>query len=225
MIAHCSKYLLSLCLFLVTLPMTAYSATAELYTNGKDFITLPTQLRDNQDIAQLLAEDPNKVQVLFFFSYGCSACARFDPDFEQWVKKQKSNKKLVIHRFPVSFDEEWKHLAKLYYIMKTLDPNGTLDAKIFAAIHDQNLQLWQESVMKEFFVNNGYSAESFDKTFDSFQVNMEVKKADQISSAYGISQTPTIVVNNAKNSYKLNKHANDLNTYFKVLDYLVAQQK
>lgn len=225
MIGYCSKLLFSVCLFLATFPLIVHGAPKELYADGQDYIKLPEQLRNNADVAQLLANDPNKIQVLFFFSYGCPACARFDPPFEKWVSKQKA-KQVIVYRIPVAFKEEWETLAKLYFTMKYLDPKLSLDEKIFDAIHKQNLQLWQEPKMKEFFTQNGYNSKEFEQAYNSFSVARETKEAENLSKAYGIAQTPTIIVNGSIDSYQLNVSMaqNDTEKFFKILDYLVTKE-
>lgn len=227
MIASFKRLLLSLGLMVAIMPTMVHGAPKkEVFVDGQNYVTLPSQLRDNSDIAQLLKQDPNKVQVLFFFSYGCPSCAKFDPDFEKWAKLQKNNSKVVIYRFPVSFHEEWEDLAKLYYVMKILSPKHSLDAKIFKAIHENNLQLTQEPIMQEFFMLNGFSAENFQKAYNSFTVELDIQRAEKISALYEINQLPTIVVNGPLNSYKLNRDKADNNniTLIKVLDYLIKKE-
>jgi protein-disulfide isomerase len=201
---------------------SVHAATQNSYLEGVDYVKLPTELRNNSDIAQLLMNDPNKIQLLYFFSYGCPACARFDPDFEKWINMHK-NKKLVIHKLPVAFKEEWINLAKLYYVMKALDPKETLNDKIFKAIHDKNLQLRQIPIMKQFFIDAGYSGDDFEKAINSFSVNLEVKKSKQLSVAYSITQTPTIIINGFTNSYKLNRDKDDVDNFFKIISYLIEK--
>ncbi len=224
MLIRYTKYLLALCLIFAAFPGMANNQPS-LFTDGQDYIKLPEQLRRDPDIAQLLMNDPTKVQVLFFFSYGCPACARFDPPFEKWIAKQKTNK-LIIYRFPVVFKEEWAPLARLYFVMKYLDPKQSLDEKIFEEIHQKNLQLWQEPIMKEFFIENGYSAKDFEQAFNSFSVNREIKQTEELSKAYKISQTPTIIINGPIDSYQLNldKAGNDAEKFFKILDFLIAKE-
>ena len=138
----------------------AFAATAKpqnLFIEGQDYSKLPDSVRTNQSVAQLLASDPHKVQVLFFFNYGCHGCEMFHAPFEKWAVKQKAmpNNKAAIYIYPVSFNSQWAMLARLFYVMESLDPAGKLNNAIFTGIHKNGLKLWDVGVMKKFFIKHG----------------------------------------------------------------------
>lgn len=204
------------------------SKNTALFIEGQDYTRLPNQVRNNPDVATLLAEDPDKVQVLFFFSYGCVGCELFHAPFEKWSAAQlkKPDNKVVVYRYPVSFNPKWAMLAKLYYTMEFLDPTGKLNVAIFKAIHKNGLEMWKEPVMQTFFAGHGYNTKQFTEAFNSFGVNRQVKQADEISITYKITLTPDIIVNGPDASYRvdLTKAGNNVDRFFKILDYLVARE-
>ncbi len=200
----------------------------QLFIEGQDYAKLPETIRSNPDVEQLLMTDPNKVQVLFFFSYGCHGCEMFHTPFEKWAAQHRKDKKnkIAIYVYPVSFNLQWQQLAKLYYVRETLDPSGKLHAAIFTAIHKNGLKLWQEPTMQKFFVQHGYTPAQFTQAFNSFNVNRMLKRAEDLTKAYGIVVTPDIVINGAVNSYRvdLSKVGNNIDRLLKVMDYLVARE-
>lgn len=212
------KHVLTLLLIILAVPAIA----APQYTEGTDYIRLSNDMRSESAIAQLNANNPNKVQLLLFFSFGCSACAKFEPIFERWENKQ-NNSKLVIHREPVSFEDEWEDLAKLYYVEQDLKPYKNLNEKIFNGIHEQNLKLWHESDMEEFFVSQGYSADAVKKSYNSYEVEIQAKQADALAKAFNINQTPSIIINGSDAMYLLtvDKAGGDRNKMMKIADYLI----
>lgn len=199
----------------------AWSAS---FVAGKDYTVLSKKIRNNPKVAELISQDPGDTKLFFFFSYGCSACAKFDPSLEQWIKSKTSN--VQLYGFPVTFEDEWRALAKLYFTVKTLDPKQDLSPKIFAAIHQDGAKLWQEDQMKQFFVANGYNAEDFEKVYDSYSTNLEVQKANDIINACAIMSTPTLIVNGLDTSYMLTpaQSGGDYKKFFAVLDYLIAKK-
>lgn len=203
-------------------------AASELYVEGRDYVKLPSSIRDKQDIQQLLVSDPNKVQVLFFFSYGCHGCDVLHGPFSAWTKAQqlKPNSKVAVYYFPVSFNAQWKMLAKLYYVAEALDPSGKINEKIFVGLHKEGLKLWQESAMQNFLVKEGYSEQEFKKAYKSFSIFQKVKRADELSLSYNITVTPDIVVNGPIASYKveLAKVGNSVPKLLAVLNYLVERE-
>lgn len=157
-------------IFIITPIMVNAQPATTSFIQGQDYVRIPEGIRNNPDVQQLVLSNPNKVQVLFFFSYGCPACARFDPYFEKWVKTININ--TVIYRIPVSFKEEWLSLAKLYYMTQYLKPKDNIDEKIFEAIHNKDMRLWLQPEMVKFLIENGYTASEVDDAYNSFNVNI-----------------------------------------------------
>lgn len=222
------KKILFLCL-VFWLPTQLFAADPKnLFVEGQDYIKLSDSVRSTPEVAQLLNADPHKVQVLFFFSYGCHGCEIFHKPFNTWAKQQRSapNSKVAVYVYPVSFNPQWHMLAKMYYVMQTLDPQGKLTDAAFTAVLKNRLRLWDPAVMKKFFVQNGFTAGQFDQAYNAFNVNRQVKRADDISRALGIIVTPDIVINGPVNSYKLDlsKAGNNSQRLLQILDYLIARE-
>ncbi len=222
------KNILIVCL-VFWLPAQIFATDSKnLFVEGQDYIKLSDKVRDTPEAAQLLNADPHKVQVLFFFSYGCHGCEIFHTPFEKWAKQQRSasNSKIAVYVYPVSFNPQWQMLAKMYYVVQTLDPQGKLTEPIFTAVLKNRIKLWDPLVMKKFFVQNGFSSMQFDQAYNSFNVNRQAKRADDISKAFGIIVTPDIVINGPVNSYKLDlsKAGNNSARLLQILDYLVARE-
>lgn len=201
------------------------SVQAVEYSEGQDYSRLPDSIRSSQAVAHLIAKNSGKVQLLFFFSYGCPACAAFDPYFEKWAKSPQAVK-VSIYRFPASFEADWVMLARLYYVTQDITPKKDLNADIFNAIHEQHQSLWKEEVMKTFFIKHGYQAQAFDMAYNSYAVKEQATYADDISKAYDITQTPTIVINGPGGSYKLtvDQAGNSWDKLISIVNYVVAKE-
>lgn len=210
------KYLSLACIAIFTFVVQIHSVFAE-----NEYVRLPDDIRKNTLVQNLMAQSSNKVQVLEFFSYGCAACAKFEPAFEKW-NSSKTQKNVSVTRLPVTFNQEdWQGLANLYYIMRTLDPNEDLNEQIFTAVHQQGERLWEESAMRQFFMQNGYNETQFNAAYAKYGNNDAAKKADALSNAYGINATPAVIVNGPKASYLLTIDQNSDN-YFKVLNQVIT---
>lgn len=214
------------CLVIGLLTGAASFAADVQFVEGKDYTVLPNQIRSKTAVQQLLARNPSKVQLLFFFSYGCPACFKFDPYFEAWLAKQTRNE-FVVYRIPVLFEENWDNLAKLYYTGLTLDPKQPLNADIFNAIHKQHLTLEKPEVMQKFFVDHGYSGAEVNAIFNSSAVAAKVKTANEQALAYDINETPTIIINGPQNSYLLTlEQANaDPNRMLDIAKYIITKEQ
>lgn len=225
MLQACIKKLL-ICSILC-LPFTVNAVDQKnLFVEGQDYVKLADSIRSKPDVEQTLMADPHKVQVLFFFSYGCHGCEMFHKPFEKWSHEHKYSKKIAIYVYPVSFNPQWKMFAKMYYVAESLDPSGKLNDPLFEAVHKKGLKLWEIPVMQKFFVQHGYTAGQFDQALMSFNVNRQVKRADDISKAYGIILTPDIVINGPVHSYKIDfaKAGNNVDRLLQILNYLVNKE-
>ena len=214
------KVVLLMCVFFA-MPIIADSGFME----GQDYSHLPKAVKTQSCVTKLINKDPHQIQVLLFFSYGCRACAKLDPEFEKWAESQKNNEELVIYSFPVGFQDQWQMLAKMYYVMLDMKPQKNLSQKIFTAIHKENQKLWQEEEMRAFFINNGYKAKEFDTVFNSPHVSEQLKYADEVANAYSINSTPMIIINGVNSCYSLSvSQAEGIDRLMKVLNYLVRKE-
>ncbi len=209
---------------LLCMSLQITSVFAEQFVAGTDYAVLSSKLRNNSAVTDLLAKDPQKLQVLFFFSYGCPACAKFDPAFEKWLLQQDLAK-IAVYRFPAMFEESWAEYAKLYYIMQDLQPTRNLNAALFKAIQQQGLDLTDEAAMQDFFVQHGYSAKDFVTVYKSSALQSQLKNADQIAYAYNLVETPTIAINSPAQSYSVtfDQSGNDDSRMLAIVDYLIAK--
>ncbi len=75
------KFIICAMLFMPALLLIAPQASAAskdkkdpFIVEGQDYIKLPESIRNSTLVTQLFKANPNKVQVIFFFNYGCHGC-------------------------------------------------------------------------------------------------------------------------------------------------------
>lgn len=221
------KVLIYVC---ICMPALLYAAANQTgyYVEGQDYVKLPESVRANENVKQLISTDAHKVQVLFFFSYGCHGCEMMHTPFDNWAQSQlKENPtKVKVYFYPVAFNAQWAALARLFYVRETVDPTGKLNNAIFSAVHKEGLKLWDVNVMRKFFVKHGISAETFDQTYNAFTINMRVQRAETLSKAYSVTATPDIIVNGPVNSYRIEvaKVGKNMNRLMDIINYLVNRE-
>lgn len=138
-------------------------------------------------------DEPGKVEVLEFFSYGCPHCADFNPLLAAWVARQAGD--VVVKKVPVTFGRAaWANIAKLYYALEITGDQVRLEADIFRAIHQERVSLFDDKVMLEWVVKKGVDQKKFSDAYASFGVMSKVKRAEQMTQSYKISGVPTLVV-------------------------------
>lgn len=139
----------------------------------------------------LPSDTPGKVEVLEFFAYTCPHCAAMEPMVEDWAKTAPSD--VVLKQVPIAFNAGMKPLQQLYYTLLALD-RPDLHPKVFTAIHGDHKRLFDKKAMGEWIATQGVDRAKFDSVFDSFSVQTQVQRANQLAEAYRIEGTPSFAV-------------------------------
>jgi len=136
---------------------------------------------------------PGKIEVVEFFSYACPHCAEFAPLLATW--KATLAKDVVFRRVPVGFDRPpWINMQRAYYALLASGDLERLDAKLFTAIHQQNLPLFQEQALFDWIGKNGGDAQKFTAAYTSFGINNQTVQADKMAEDFQITGVPTMAV-------------------------------
>jgi thiol:disulfide interchange protein DsbA len=137
--------------------------------------------------------NPDKVEVIEFFSYGCPHCYSFEPLLEAWVKKLPGNVEFI--RQPVLFQTNWDQYAKAYFVAEVLGVVDKIHADFFDALHVKNQKLASEEELAKFFADHGVKEADFQDAYSSFLVDTKVRQAPVMLSRYGVTGVPTLVIN------------------------------
>lgn len=159
--------------------------------------------------AQPKATSTDKIEVTEVFSYGCPACNQFHPVVEKLAASLPSN--AVMAYLPASFipQENWPMLQRAYFAAKAL---GVAD-KGNDAMYDAVWKSGELSAMNpagtglkphdalptiddaaKVYAKSGADPKEFVAVANSFSINTQMKRADDLIKAYGVTGTPTIVV-------------------------------
>jgi thiol:disulfide interchange protein DsbA len=183
--------------------------------------------------AQSTTVAPGKVEVLEVFWLGCPHCFALEPYLRQWLKTKPAYVEYV--RVPVMWGPVHRAHARLYYTLESLGRDDLVE-KVFAYIHDQETQSGSESVLfsnsqqdtlkqqEGWAVQNGVSADAFEKAYNSFFVNTQLQQADEITNAYQVQGVPFIAVD-GKFSTDVGKAAgnsDDPNKLISLINFLTA---
>jgi thiol:disulfide interchange protein DsbA len=160
------------------------ASTAADLVEGRDWQALATPVK---------GDDPATIEVLEFFSYGCPHCGQLNPLFKEWAAQLPED--VSARRVPVTFGRgAWENLARLYY---TLELNGlidTLDQKVFEAVGTERKRLFTDKAILAWVEEQGQDAEAFEKTFNSFAVEMALGKGRELERRMAIDAVPRIIV-------------------------------
>ena len=152
--------------------------------NGVDFQTL--------SVPQPVQATGKKVEVIEFFAYHCPACNALEPTLNQWVKKQGDN--IVMRRIHLPFQGPADPEAHLFLTLEAMGKLEEYHPRIFQAVHVQRQRLMKDDQIIEWAVKNGLDRAKFMETWNSFGVTTKLRRLSQVSSAYKVTSTPTIII-------------------------------
>jgi thiol:disulfide interchange protein DsbA len=142
---------------------------------------------------QPTGSSPEQVEVNEFFMYSCPHCYDLEPYVEDWVKSKPSYINFV--PVPTTWDDYRKLHARAYYAEQALGKVDEMHMAFFQEIHLNGNYLDTPDKIADFFGKFGVSRKEFDSVFDSFKVNIDVNRADELGRRYGVDSTPTFIVN------------------------------
>jgi thiol:disulfide interchange protein DsbA len=177
--------------------------------------------------AQPTVSGGDRIEVAEVFWYGCGHCATFDPYINRWAEDVPGD--VVFVRIPAVWNRTLQTHARAFYTAQVLARNGVLKdpealhTGFFTEYHANGNTLSTEGRLKEFFARFGVDAESFDKAWNSFEVDQMLRRAADLNRRYGITGVPAIVVNG---KYRTGgQEAGGYDTLLDVIDELVAIER
>jgi len=143
---------------------------------------------------------PGKVEVIEFFWYACTHCYALDPYIESWRKLKPAYVEFV--RMPIMWGEMHRAHARLFYTLQALGKLDELHTKVFEQIHKQQDALYvtgnEQATLQDqlnFAKANGISESDFLAAYNSFGVQNNLQKADDLARRDHIEGVPSIVIN------------------------------
>lgn len=148
--------------------------------------------------AQPTGVAPGKVEVLEVFWLGCPHCYALEPFIQSWLKTKPDYIQFV--RVPVMWGPAHRAHAKLFYTLQALGRSDLFE-KAFDTIQQQHQPLVAQSeeetqrLQQEFATQSGIKPDDFLKAYNSFSVNSELQRAEQLTQRYQVQGVPLVVVN------------------------------
>ena len=167
-----------------------------------------------------------KVEVLEFFFYGCPHCYNLQPALMSWAKTMP--KDVEYRRVPTIFRDSWVPMARAFYAMEAAGVLEMLHHDLFIAIHEQHNEklIGDKTAFLDWAANKGADRKKLEDAYDSFAVQTKTQRAVQMTKLYGITGTPSIVVDGkyltAPGMTLDAKHQVDYDRFTKVLNDLIG---
>lgn len=133
-----------------------------------------------------------KVEVLEFFFYGCTHCFHLHPQLSAWEKTMPKDVELTY--VPTIFRDSWEPMARTFYALESLGQLHQLHDALYQAWNVDSVDLSDEAKILDFVAPRGVDRAKFSAAYNSFSMQSRVTRAKQMIRSYGITGTPTLVV-------------------------------
>lgn len=137
-------------------------------------------------------DDPDTIEVIEFFWYGCPHCYNFEPHIQRW--KQDLPEGVEFRLMPAVFSPSWELHGRAFYAASVMGVLDRFHEPMFRAMHEEGRRLDTEAKLGAFVADLGIDRQQFIDTMGSFAVDAKIRRAKSLQKAYGISGTPSIVI-------------------------------
>jgi len=143
--------------------------------------------------AQGTSSPAGKIEVAEVFWYGCPHCYSLEPVIADWSSRLPEDVQFV--KIPVVWNPTNEVHARVFYTAQALGKLPAINAAMFKAIHVDNKPVLEEADIRALFVEAGVTEEDFNRTYRSFSVESQLKRAKELTTRYKVKGVPLIVVN------------------------------
>lgn len=203
---------LLLAIAMLTLAAGVY-AQPERYVAGTHYTELPAPVR---------TANPDKIEVIEAFWYGCGHCFRFEPILNHWVESLPGD--VDFQRFPAQWNQLMQIHAQVYYTAEALGVLDTTHEPTFNAINLEGNSLQNEKQIGALFAKYGVDEDQFKAAFNSFSVRTKVNQGQKKMQDYQIRSTPNMIVN-GKYLIVTGEAVPSQEEMLNVVDFLISKER
>lgn len=166
------------------------------------------------------ATPPATQELVEVFSYLCTHCNTFEPYAQSWLKNKPEG--VAFSRAPAVFGREsWELYARAYVTAEMMKVPPQAHAALMDRIWKDKDIMRNMDELAAFYAQFGLNPEKFLSTSRSFAVDGKLRKDQALIRAWGISGTPSLVLNGR---YRIAGSAavSSYDGMFDVVNYLIG---
>ena len=166
-------------------------------------------------------DDAKRIEVLEVFWYGCPHCFDLEPVIEPWAKALPDDVRFL--RLPAVFAPKWEPHARAYFTADILGVTEQTHKPLFDAIHLDKKPYSSQASLAGFYANYGIDATLFNKTYKSFVVETQLRRAKEQVRRFGITGVPAVVI---EGKYLVTgSMAKSYDNMIKIMNHLIEQER
>ena len=197
-------------LIVLVLSLFCSSAFSKDYQEGRHY----------ELIEPLPTRNPEKIEGIEFFWFGCGHCFSLEQLIKDW--KSEVSSEVDFFRLPVVWNAQTKTHAKLFFATETLRVPEAIQG-IFSAIHYNRKMMLSDKEIIPFFQGYGIQEDKYLAATNSFGLKNNLRKAELFAFKYGIQGVPAFIVNG---KYKVSA-TREIGTedLLDVVNYLIEKER
>ena len=164
------------------------------------------------------ASNPNQIEVIEFFSYGCVYCRNFEEPLGEWLEEIPEYAKFS--RIPANFSPTWALLGQAYLTLAEMGDLGAQHDAMFRAIHDRGMTFRSGEEIADYLDDDSFSGEEFLRLFSSLKIRRQTNQARNLTNSYQIRSVPTLIV---AGKYRVSMN-NGMGRALEVTNWLIARE-
>jgi protein dithiol oxidoreductase (disulfide-forming) len=133
-----------------------------------------------------------RIEVVYFFYYGCQWCYQFEPYVDAWLSKKPVDVSFL--RVPALRNSKWMTLTRAYYTYDALDLLSRLHAKTFRAFHRDDVNLQSEGTLFDWVGKQGVDRKHFEDAYRSEAISARMMESRALTDAFELESTPAVAV-------------------------------
>lgn len=159
-------------------------ALGQTYVAGRDY----TVIEPPQPVA-----NPDKIEVIEFFWYGCPHCYSFEPYIKAWLQQKPQDVEFI--RQPAVFASSWAIHARAFFAMQAIGVTDQVHAEFFDFVQNRTKKKrLGDTDIFDFMKQHGVDRDKFASAFKSFAVSTKMRQAEILPPRYGVTGVPSVVV-------------------------------
>ena len=168
------------------------AASGPLFAQSGQAVAVLIPGKTYREISQQPVANPDKIEVIDFFFYGCPFCNELRPLLERWRASLPAD--VEFRHMPVIRHDSWAPLARTYFTLDALGALERLHDEVYKGYHDEELHMSQPNVMADWAERHGLNRAEWLQTYNSEAVTHMVEAARKATRDYDIRGTPSVVV-------------------------------
>lgn len=197
--------------------VSAQSFAEEVWKEGTHYHLLPFPIK---------TENPEKLEVLEIFWYGCPHCKQFNENYlKTWESKLPED---VYFTLTPALFRGWVEHAKVFYAAEFLGLRKEMHQEIFDTVQSDQKKYRSVESLKPLFIKRGVDADKFDQLFETggfrrvSQIDQALDQAEKKLESIDISGVPALVVNG---KYKIEVGDAGMHNMLKVANFLLEKER